>query len=118
MRPHKQRAWNQELKMMIQSEEILTRDNIYMILNTSEDYIWMRTAAYEDKNKQEIFEDDVVRMRGDIHLVDLQWFFYEVCEFGIEGKDIEVLGNIYENPELKELLPWFQKDVDGEENVN
>ena len=58
-----------------------------------------------DKNGIEIFEGDVVK--ADWHwedgkIVDLSyegWFFYAISEYALEDV-LEVIGNIFENPEL------------------
>lgn len=58
-----------------------------------------------DKNGVEIFEGDVVK--SDWHwedgkIVDLSydgWFFYAIAEYAL-GDVLEVVGNIFENPEL------------------
>ena len=117
MRPPKLRAWNLELKMMIESEEIFTKENIYMLLNTSDDYVWMRGVERNDKDGKEIYEGDLIKSPST-YLLEVIWSdqkmgFYvkwknedkfsdaarlESLEY--EWGEVKVWGNIYQNPEL------------------
>ena len=70
---------------------------------------------YRDKNGKQIYEDDIVRMttKGDCFdsakeyntIADYDGSFYRIA-FNIWGDSpvIEVIGNIYDNPELKSSL--------------
>ena len=98
---------------------------------TEEDFLddsWCNTSDYEsivfeqytgvnDKNGKEIYEGDIIR---DIdfchkeHIAEISWLISEakfLCEsdnnacwdfYDMRGDDIEVIGNIHENPELLE----------------
>lgn len=110
------RAWHNVQKemlsdihdgMMIQmnSGEVGTYDEDWHV----EDVVLMQFTGLYDKNKKPIYEGDIVQ-RGVILFANgkFQGFYYE-SNGGIaesweddlcQEKNIEVLGNMYENPEL------------------
>lgn len=102
MRPHKQRAWNSDIKVMITAEEMMHEDSVYMYLNEDNDYIWMRTTGYFDKNGKEIYEGDIFDNGKYIEIVDLEMFYWRVGALGMDPNMQEILGNIHENPEVME----------------
>ena len=75
----------------------------------------MQSTGLVDRNGKEIFEGDVVKMAKDVYSEPT---YYEVvrhrggayrleskqhgCELWLRHTDCEVVGNIYENPELLE----------------
>ena len=82
----------------------------------------MRSTGLQDKNCQEVFEGDIVKMSKDVYSEPT---YYEVvrhrggayrleskqhgCELWLRHTDCEVVGNVYENPELLEDKECTQK---------
>lgn len=80
-----------------------------------EHVILMQSTGLKDRNSVEIFEGDIVKMSKDVYSEPT---YYEVvrhrggayrieskqhgCELWLRHADCEVVGNVYENPELLE----------------
>ena len=126
MREIKFRAWDKLTKTMIQNYCYMEngfRFHGYDLTNNTH-YIdaVMQYTGLKDKNGKEIYEDDIIRVTDDIcldpgHHVDFRVVFKNGAFVGDEvGKtkdawyyvdwpsqyfdNCEIIGNIYENPEL------------------
>jgi len=115
------RAWDKEKKIMRYEqmwwndswiEFISERDNPYPIQR----FIVMLCTGFKDRNKKKIYENDIVRY-SDKYTAVVVW---KDTGFGLEflgevespqtwyylpnSNVLEILGNIYENPELIVVL--------------
>lgn len=106
MRELKFRAWDTHNKLMFDAIVLdLRRYN-------KEQYEIMQFTGLKDKNGREIFEGDVVRTKwgglGAVEFVDGSFHFMfenshvkrQVNEHEANERETEVIGNIYENPDL------------------
>ena len=118
MRDIKFRAWDKKRKMIISwrqlfYEETSPGEYLHRALIDS-DYILMQYTGLKDKNGKEIFEGDILRdVNNPEWKYEILWGLYE-WRMSLHGKkqttmfrhdqkghyEYEVIGNIYENPEL------------------
>ena len=124
MRDIKFRIWDTENKLMLKVQEldfeptfyggrIAIRPDQYNDYFDTEDMILMQYTGLHDKNGKEIYEGDIVRKFNGI----IGKVIYEHSEFIIDVTNnkkldygrldlienfIEVIGNIYDNPDLLE----------------
>jgi len=127
MRENKFRAWNKKERRLYSPfllDDIGTDEfGLYIICEKDymrgswEDYIIMQYTGLKDKNGKEIYEGDVIKYREypnneKSELCKIEWLdSYEGDGFKMTGfvspaydypTDIEIIGNIHENPELLE----------------
>ena len=79
----------------------------YSLPSSAKHFIWMQFTGLLDKNGKEIYEGDILKWNDEVSQV--MWRLYDSM-FEIEKifngfservtSDYEIIGNIYENPEL------------------
>lgn len=119
MREIKFRAWSTKHKIMFPHESFDEETDLSMLNDEESDVVYMQFTGLHDKNGKEIYEGDIVRWHvngitrdGIVDYVDEAACFdmknlnddFYVCNDWFRG-EYEVLGNIYENPELLEATP-------------
>lgn len=125
MREIKFRVWNKELGKMwswhtIETSKVFALDSKlkgnFMVIPNSPEHILLQYTGLKDKNGKEIYEGDIVKFSeyysGD-HLYKesigvIEWDqtgYTEKLWIGYADQPdwCEVIGNIYENPELLKL---------------
>ncbi len=112
MRQIKFRAWDEKLKMMMPEVDLSGPLQSYKWLGRT-DLPIMQFTGLLDKNGKEIYEGDIVKCR---HIDVPAQVVYEIAlGYGLRdtknhwqgqlktyAEDYEIIGNIYENPELLE----------------
>ena len=116
------RAWDSWRKRMsvvdriyIDTEGVRLYDDFGEYWRDFRDVKLMQSTAFKNKNGKEIFEGDIVKMAKDVYSEPTYYDFvrhrggaYRLeskqhgCELWLRHTDCEVVGNIYENPELLE----------------
>ena len=127
MREIKFRAWHKEKKEIVDAEEIDFMNKVINYIDNDyennrqeirgayfEDIELMQYTGLKDMREKEIYEGDIVKLRAN-HGIGVIKYYDEwgaviveyikprplaVLGMNYYKEDIEVLGNIYENPEL------------------
>ena len=119
MREIKFRAWHKNTKVMLDPVDLHTMCVLNGGLGFSDDIVLMQYTGLKDKNGIEIYEGDIISFGGAINYIVI-WgdepflaFYYKPIAGGEmfvlkkrECEKLEVIGNIFENPEL---LPCVRK---------
>ena len=122
MKEYKFRAWDSLAEKMYSWTELLNQNlkNIFTIPEQC-GYHLMQYTGLKDKNGKEIYEGDIIFIKGETKLLDIKGkveYSNTFAQFIItntgsvaneteplgdyEEENIEVIGNIYDNPELLE----------------
>ncbi len=128
MREIKFRAWNKNFKKMYKIGQITlekgtwnyepdNREYIGMSIPYQPSFVLMQYTGLKDKNGKEIYEGDIVYIKGETELLDIKGkaeysdifaqyiitntknIAYETEALG-DYENIEVIGNEFDNPEL------------------
>lgn len=131
MRSIKFRAWDTAAKQMLTNTSLSVRFDGEVVHAVDTDNAWkhvdlMQFAGLYDKNGKEIYEGDVVQFYMDgvgkgegLQMRVVKWsptitgfdpfndYSQHCCNWSVDMKTVEIIGNIYENPALVETCNEF-----------
>jgi len=125
MNETKYRAWDTINKTMITEGLAITMDGKFSLLTSRQGdgalehrlikdgiFIFMQYTGLNDKNKVEIYSGDIIRFEdgvtGEVSMQFYSWVIqvkegkHTLWDMFFDHVELEVIGNIYNNPELKE----------------
>lgn len=121
------RAWDKEFKEMVQVDALVFEEQIIkatykngnVVKEDLKNYVLMQSTGLTDKNGKEIFEGDILKVTDEHSWLEVVSFsekkaMFVSKEIGFPESplwelfntvlfEIEIIGNIYENPELAEV---------------
>ena len=104
MRQIKFRAWDKQEKKMVMDDDWSWFSDVYMPEIETENYVLMQSTPINDKNGKLIYEGDIVELtfgkKGRKRIMEISFRRGALRPMMKDGKNWEVIGNIYENPEL------------------
>ena len=122
MRQIEFRAWDKNSKKMVKVDHLTWNKGVKGLSEINQEmpkwFILMQYTGLKDKNGKEIYEGDVVLMDGTNKklypnwdtqyeprrkvYIKIEWGYAGFVVGGIDIDKSEIIGNIYENPELLE----------------
>ena len=115
------RAWDKEEKYMIDWDDLFETLNFWLGCYNDDYVILMQSTGLKDKNKKLIYEGDLLQWENDTGVYfevfyDREQVGFKCCRTHYQGNRcggyipslegdfrFEIIGNIYENPELLEV---------------
>ena len=118
------RAWDKENKIMIDHfylfDDIFTSNGQLAMYSRKEDWVIMQYTGLNDRNGVEIYEGDILNFdiqdhngNDNIYTLPVEYYvdtfmcfdkdtdaYFSIGEIKANDEELEVIGNIYENPEL------------------
>jgi len=121
------RAWRKDLKEMIDCDEGIgsTNDSPNTFFNENDIIVFMEYTGLKDMNGKDIYEGDVLQTKGNIDpffydiiikkngcfgymasdkqfvAIGLNHHYFDLKKDSHQSHILEIIGNIYDNPELK-----------------
>lgn len=120
MRKIKFRAWDKRFKKMLDFDWIKTFSATFgdFLFNGSKNLILMQYTGLEDKNGKEIYEGDIIKIKGWKYNCEIVYVCGRYELQMIHGKlkrsrscwyladylfEVKIIGNVYQNPRLLEV---------------